>query len=148
MILSERLLSLPKINQLVNSTSGHAQMSFLDAYQGNHQIPIHEPDQEKIAFITSHRILYYKIIPFGLKNARATYQCMIMNMFKPLMGKIKDGYIDDMVVRSKRGLDHLKDLVKVFAILKEHNLRLKAAKCAFAHKLRKIPRTLDNLVRN
>ena len=47
-------------------------------------------------------IFYYKVIPFGLKNARATYQCMITKMFKPLIGKIMDAYIDNMVVKSKK----------------------------------------------
>ena len=47
------------------------------------------------------------------------------------MGKTKDTYIDDMVVKSKKELDHLKDLTEIFTILKEHELRLNAAKCTF-----------------
>ena len=59
---------LPKINQLVDSTSGHVQMSFLDVYRGYHQISMHEPNQEKTAFITPQGVFYYKVMPFGLKN--------------------------------------------------------------------------------
>ena len=47
------------------------------------------------------------------------------------MGKTMDAYIDDMVVKSKKILNHLKDLSEVFEILKEHKLRLNIAKCAF-----------------
>ncbi|XP_057501720.1 uncharacterized protein LOC130785552 [Actinidia eriantha] len=64
---------LPKIDQLVDSTSGHERMNFLDAYRGYHQIALHELDQEKTAFITSRGVFCYKVMPFGLKNAGATY---------------------------------------------------------------------------
>ncbi|GFY84506.1 hypothetical protein Acr_03g0012800 [Actinidia rufa] len=56
---------LLKIDQLVDSTSGHARMSFLDAYRGYHQIAMHEPDQEKTIFITPRGIYCYKVMPFG-----------------------------------------------------------------------------------
>ena len=64
---------LPRIDQLVDSTSGHERMSFLDAFQGYHQIPMILFDQEKTAFITPKGIYCYKVMPFGLKNAGATY---------------------------------------------------------------------------
>ena len=56
---------------------------------------------------------------------------MITKMFKYLKEKTIDAYIDDMLVKSKNKLDHLKDLVEVFKILKEYKLRLNTAKCAF-----------------
>ena len=64
---------LPRIDQLVDSASGHERMSFLDAFQGYHQIPMTISDQEKTAFITPKGIYCYKVMPFGLKNAGATY---------------------------------------------------------------------------
>ena len=76
-------------------------------------------------------IFCYKGMLFRLKNAGATYQRMIVKIFKPLIGKTMDAYIDDIVVKIKKGSDHLKDPVEVFAILKEHKLRLNATKCAF-----------------
>uniref|UniRef100_A0A2N9E8Q0 Uncharacterized protein n=1 Tax=Fagus sylvatica TaxID=28930 RepID=A0A2N9E8Q0_FAGSY len=67
---------LPKIDQLVDATAGHDRMSFLDAFQGYHQIALSTEDREKTAFITPLGIYCYKVMPFGLKNAGATYQRM------------------------------------------------------------------------
>ena len=65
---------LPKINQLVNSIAGHKLLTFMDAFFGYNQIQMAEEDQEKTAFITSQGLYCYRVMPFGLKNARATYQ--------------------------------------------------------------------------
>ena len=62
-----------RINQLVDATVGHPRMSFLDAFQGYHQIPLALEDQERIAFVTSVGNYHYKVMPFGLKNAGAIY---------------------------------------------------------------------------
>uniref|UniRef100_A0A2N9GWL5 Reverse transcriptase domain-containing protein n=1 Tax=Fagus sylvatica TaxID=28930 RepID=A0A2N9GWL5_FAGSY len=62
---------LPRIDQLVDSASGHDWLSFLDAFQGYHQISMNVADQEKIAFITPRGAYCYKVMPFGLKNAGA-----------------------------------------------------------------------------
>ena len=74
---------LPRIDQLVDATVSHPQMSFLDAFQGYHQIPLAQDDQEKTAFVTPIRNYHYKVMPFGLKNARSTYQRMMTRMFEP-----------------------------------------------------------------
>ena len=80
---------------------GHHQMSFLDAFQGYHQIPLALDDEEKIAFVTPIENYYYKVMPFGLKNVGSTYQKMMTRMFEPQLGKNIEVYIDDMVVKSK-----------------------------------------------
>ena len=56
-------------------------MSFLDAYRGYHQIHLYAADQEKTAFITPRGTYCYKVMPFGLKNAEATYQRLVTKMF-------------------------------------------------------------------
>ncbi len=122
---------LPKIDQLVDSTAGHERMSFLDAFQGYHQIALRREDQEKTTFITPRGVFCYKVMPFGLKNAGATYQRMVTKMFSELLGKTVEVYIDDMVVKSVQGTDHLEDLRQVFSILRRHSLKLNASKCAF-----------------
>ena len=64
---------MPKIDQLVDATVCHPQMSFLNAFQGYHQIPLALEDQKKTAFVTPIRNYHYKVMPFGLKNAGSTY---------------------------------------------------------------------------
>lgn len=65
--------SLPRIDQLVDATVGHELLSFMDAYFGYKQIPMHPADEEHISFITDKGIYCYKVMPFGLKNAGVTY---------------------------------------------------------------------------
>ena len=64
---------LPRINQIVDASAGHGMFSFLDAFSGYHQIPMYRLDAEKTMFITPHGLLCYNVMPFGLKNVRATY---------------------------------------------------------------------------
>uniref|UniRef100_A0A2N9G4Z6 Reverse transcriptase domain-containing protein n=1 Tax=Fagus sylvatica TaxID=28930 RepID=A0A2N9G4Z6_FAGSY len=122
---------LPKIDQLVDATAGHDRMSFLDAFQGYHQIALSTEDREKTAFITPLGIYCYKVMPFGLKNASATYQRMVTKMFKDQIGRTMEIYIDDMVVKSRLSQNHLKDLTETFRVLRLHKLRLNASKCVF-----------------
>ena len=72
---------LPRIDQIVDASVGNGMISFLDAFSGYHQIPMHPPDAKKTAFITPHGLYYYNVMPFGLKNARATYQRLVAKIF-------------------------------------------------------------------
>ena len=81
-------------------------MSFLDTFQGYHQIPLALDDQEKTSFVTPVGNYHYKVMSFGLKNTRSTYQRMMMKMFESQMGKNIEVYIDDMVVKSKIASEH------------------------------------------
>ena len=101
---------MPKINQLVDAAVSHLGMSFLDAFQGYHQIPLAVDDQEKTAFVTPIGNYHYKVMLFGLKNAGSTYQRMMTRMFKSLLGKNIEIYINGMVVKSKVVSEHLGDL--------------------------------------
>ena len=73
---------MPRIDRLVDATVGHPRMSFLDAFQGYHQISLAAEDQEKTAFVTPVGNYHYKVMPFGLKNAGSTYQRMVTRMFE------------------------------------------------------------------
>ena len=106
-------------------------MSFLDAFQGYHQILLALDDQERTAFVTPIENYHYKVMPFGLKNAGATYQKMMTRMFEPQLGKTIEIYIDDMVIKSKAKSEHVSDLGNIFEILRKHKLRLNASKCSF-----------------
>ena len=122
---------MPKIDRLVDATVGHPWISFLDAFQGYHQIPLASNDQEKTAFVTPVGNYHYKVMPFGLKNAGSTYQRMMSRMFESQLGKNIEIYIDDMVVKSKVVSEHLEDLGTIFEILRKYKLRLNASKCSF-----------------
>ena len=73
MHIQKTLFPMPWIDQLVDATVGHSRMSFLDAFQGYHQIPLAMGDQEKMAFVTPTGNYHYKVMPFGLKNAGSIY---------------------------------------------------------------------------
>ena len=116
---------------MVDATVDHPQTSFLDAFQGYHQIPLALDNQEKIAFVTPIGNYHYKVMPFGLKNVGSIYQRMMTRMFELQLGKNIEIYIDDMVVKSKMVSKHLGDLRTIFEILKKYKLRLNASKCSF-----------------
>ena len=97
---------LPRIDQIVDASVGHGMLSFLDAFSGYHQIPMYPPDAEKTTFITPHGLFCYNVMSFVLKNAGATYQRLVTKMFRPLLGKTIEVYIDDMLVKSKERSDH------------------------------------------
>ena len=103
-----------QIDQLVDATVGHPRMSFLDAFQGYHQIPLVLDDQEKTEFVTPIGNYHYKVMPFDLKNAWSTYQRMMTKMFESQLGKNVEVYIDDMVLKSKLVPEHIEDLTSIF----------------------------------
>lgn len=92
-------------------------MSFLDAFQGYYQIALAPVDQEKTSFITPKGNYHYTVMPFGLKNAWATYQRMVTRMFKDQISKSVEVYINDMVIKSKES-GHMENLEEVFGILR------------------------------
>ena len=102
-----------------------------------------EEDQEKIAFITSQGLYYYKVMPFGLKNAGATYQRLVNKMFNKQIDRNMEVYVDDMLVKSKKELAHLNDLREMFATLKQYQMKLNPSKCVFGVASGKFFFTLD-----
>ena len=122
---------LPRIDQLVDATAGHGLLSFMDAYSGYNQISMYGPDQAKTAFITDRGLYCYKVMPFGLKNAGATYQRLVNKMFTEQIGKTVEVYVDDMLVKSTAPEQHLTNLREVFAILRKYKMKLNPTKCAF-----------------
>ena len=73
----------------------------------------------------------YNVIPFGLKNVGATYQRLVTKMFKPLLGKTIEVYIDDMLVKSKERPEHAEHLQEAFKLLRAYGMKLNRSKCAF-----------------
>ena len=81
-------------------------LSFLDVFSRYHQILMHPPYAKIAAFITPNKLFCYNVMSFGLKNVEATYQRLVTKMFRSLLGKTMEVYIDDMLVKSKERSDH------------------------------------------
>ena len=122
---------IPISEILVDATMNHEIFSFMDGYSGYNQIKMAPEDEELTAFRTPKGIFCYKVMPFGLKNAGATYQRAMTIVLDGLLYVIVECYIDDIVVKSKREEDHMKHLAMVFERLREHNLKMNPMKCAF-----------------
>ncbi|XP_024013058.1 uncharacterized protein LOC112087264 [Eutrema salsugineum] len=119
------------IDRLVEVTAGNRLLTFMEAFSGYNQILMHPDDREKTAFITDRGIYCYKVMPFGLKNAGATYQRLVNKMFADQLGKTMEVYIDDMLVKSLEEKDHIAHLRECFEQLNKHNMKLNPAKCRF-----------------
>ncbi|KAI9174582.1 hypothetical protein LWI28_019545 [Acer negundo] len=122
---------LPHIDMLVDATSRHELLSFMDVYSGYNQILMHPDDQEKTAFVTERGTFCYKVMHFGLKNARATYQRLVNKMFADMLGMTIEVYIDDLLVKSLMAQQHIEDLRQSFDIIDKYGMKLNPAKCSF-----------------
>ncbi|CAA0810386.1 Unknown protein, partial [Striga hermonthica] len=128
------LYPLPRIDQLVDSTAGCELLSLMDASQGYHQIPLAREDWKRVSFVTSRGTYCYVVMPFGLKNAGATYQRLVDKIFKEQLGRNMEVYVDDMLVKSKDEIDHVNDLKETFMTLRKYGMKLNPAKCSFGVK--------------
>ena len=70
-------------------------------------------------------------MPFGLKNAGATYQRLVNGMFRDLIGRNMEVYVDDILVKSKKADGHVHDLDECFTILRRYHMKLNPLKCSF-----------------
>ena len=103
----------------------------MDAFSGYNQIKMEEADQEKTSFMMTQGLFCYKVMPFGLKNARATYQRLMNKMFAHQIGRNIQVYVNDMLVKSLREGDHLNNLRETFDTLWSYNMKLNPNKCTF-----------------
>uniref|UniRef100_A0A2N9HNL9 RNase H type-1 domain-containing protein n=1 Tax=Fagus sylvatica TaxID=28930 RepID=A0A2N9HNL9_FAGSY len=122
---------LPHIDTLVDNTATNVVFSFMDGFSGYNQIKMAEEDKSKTAFVTHWGTFVYDVMPFGLKNAGATYQRAMVTLFHDMIHHEIEVYVDDMIAKSRTAQDHLTDLRKLFQRLKKYQLRLNPNKCAF-----------------
>ena len=122
---------LPHIDVIVDSAASSAMYSFMDRFLGYNQIMMAVMDKIKTAFITKWGMYCYKVMPFGLKNAGATYQRAGTALFHDMMHKDVEVYIDDMVVKSETREGYFEALDKFLARLEKYNLRLNLKKYVF-----------------
>ena len=112
--------SLLRIDQMVNATSGHELLFFMDAFSGYNQIWTKSKDEEKITFIIEKGLYSYKVMPFGLKNIRATYQWLVNKVFKDQIDQNMEIYIDKILMKSDEATRHIYDLEEIFNTLRKH----------------------------
>jgi hypothetical protein len=122
---------LPRIDQIVDSTSGCEALSFLDAYSGYHQITMKESNQLTTSFITLFRTYCYVTMPFGLKKMGATYKHFMLTIFGDLIKQTVQAYVDDIVVKSKQTDNLVANLDEAFKCLRAKNIKLNLEKCIF-----------------
>jgi len=122
---------LLSIDALVDSASGCRLLSFLDAFSGYNQIRMHPRDECKTTFMTELSFYCYKVMPFGLKNAGATYQRLMNRMLEPMIGQNVQAYVDDMVVTSQQREQHVADREELFTTIAKYRLKLNPEKCVF-----------------
>jgi len=122
---------LPSIDALVYSASDCKLLSFMDAFSGYNQIKMHPMDEEKTAFMTERSCYCYQVMPFGLKNAGATYQRLMDKVLAPMLGRNVQAYVDDMVVTSRERSGHVADLEELFTTVARYKLKLNPEKCIF-----------------
>ncbi|GJR12924.1 reverse transcriptase domain-containing protein [Tanacetum coccineum] len=122
---------LPEIDWKVESLCGFPFKCFLDAYKGYHQIQMAEEDEEKTAFITNQGIFCYTKMPFGLRNAGATYQRLVDKTFHGQIGRNLEVYVDDLVIKSRTEDEIVRDIEETFKTLRKINMKLNPKKCTF-----------------
>src|ERR1044071_3973262 len=122
---------LPRINEILDSLKDAKWFTTLDLASGYWQIKVKEEHQEKTAFITKFGLFEFKVMPFGLCNAPATFQRIINKILGTSIEKYVMVYLDDVIIYSHTFEEHLKHLEEVLNRIHEANLRLKAEKCYF-----------------
>ena len=128
---------LPITEVMVNTTTGHEALSLMDGSLSYNEIRMNPKDEELMAFCTPKGIYCYKVIPFKLKNAGATYQRDMQKIFDNVLHKYIECYVDNLVFKTKRREDHLRDLRSMFNCLRKYQLKMNPRKCAFGVTSRK-----------
>lgn len=125
---------LPRIEEILDNLGKCQYFSTLDLAQGFHQIELDENSVEKTAFTIDNRHLMFKRMPFGLRNAPATFQRVMDQVLRPFLYKFCFVYMDDVIVYSKSIEQHAQHLSLILRKLREVNLKVQLDKTEFLHK--------------
>lgn len=115
----------------MDDTSGHKLLSFIDTLSGYNQIWMATEDEENMTSITKRSLYYYKMMSFGLKNIKATDQCLVNNVFKYQMSHNMQVYVDGMLVKNTKTGRHITNLEEAFGELRQHYMKLNPNKYTF-----------------
>ena len=122
---------LPRIDTTLDTLAGSKWFSTLDLISGYWQVEVNPEDREKTAFCTPNGLFEFKVMPFGLCNAPATFQRLMDMVLAGVQWSSCLVYIDDVIIIGKTFIEHLRNLREVFNRLKEAGLKLKPVKCDF-----------------
>lgn len=122
---------MPQIEEILDNLGKSVYFSTIDLKSGFHQIPMDPAHKEKTAFSTDKGHFEFNRMPFGLKNAPATFQRAMNNILGDYIGSICYVYLDDIVIVGYNLKNHLENLNLVLKRLSEFNLKIQLDKCEF-----------------
>lgn len=125
---------LPNIDSILDKLGRAQYFTTIDLAKGYHQILIREQDREKTAFVTPHGLYEFIRMPFGLKNAPATFQRLMNETLRNFINKTCVVYLDDILVFSTSLREHVKSITDIFTVLEQTNLKIQIDKCNFMKK--------------
>jgi hypothetical protein len=131
-ITIKNIFPMPVIDELLDELAGAKIFSKLDLRAGYHQIRMLPTDEFKTAFKTHQGHYQFRVMPFGLCNAPATFQCVMNEVLTPCLRKSVLVFMDDILVYSTSIAEHVQHLTEVLTILRQHQLYVKENKCSFA----------------
>ena len=123
---------LPNIEEILDNLAGYDYYSTLDGFSGFNTIPIREEDRHLTTFRTPFGTYCYNMMPFGLKNAPHTYCRYVYTVFRSLLGRCVQTYMDDVAVYSRTLDDHFRDLKDTFELSSAGNMKINPTKAHFA----------------
>ncbi|CAL8162548.1 unnamed protein product [Prunus armeniaca] len=127
----DKLLATGFIEELLSIMDAYSCYNQIMMYDDDNQIMMYDDDKVNTFFIIEKGTYCYKVMPFGLKNAGATYQRLVNKIFKEQIGRTMEVYMDDMLVKGPKCADHLKNLAEAFSLLRQYCMKLNPSKCTF-----------------
>ncbi|CAI7787930.1 unnamed protein product [Closterium sp. NIES-54] len=127
----ENIFPVPRVEDLLDAVQGARVFSKIDLRLGYHQIRIVPEDQDKTALRTKQGLYEFRVLPFGLTNALATFQTLKNAVLSEFLGSFVVVYLDDIFIFSKTKEEHVQHLHKVFEVLRKEQLYAKQSKCEF-----------------
>ncbi|GBM31359.1 Retrovirus-related Pol polyprotein from transposon 297 [Araneus ventricosus] len=125
---------LPRIDDTLDALNGSQWFSTLDLKSGYWQVEIQPEDKEKTAFTTGQGLWQFKVMPFGLCNAPATFERLMVTVLRGLTSEACLVYLDDIIIVGRTFQEHLNNIRQVFQRLQKANLKLSPKKCRFFRK--------------
>jgi hypothetical protein len=123
---------MPLVDEILDELAGTRYFSKLDMHSGYHQVRMQQGGEYKTAFKTHQGHYQFKVMPFVLTNAPATFQCIMNEVLAPFLRKFVMVFLDDILVYSHTWETHMAHLRQVLLKLREHKLYMKSSKCSFA----------------